>query len=156
MAHACAFDQCLGRSTGRAEELGANVRFVSPGDQIALVQQALGALAMGDLETAASLAVEGVVWRVPGRSRIAGDAVGLDAVRNRLQMLLSAGVNIEVLNVMSAGDQVVTVQRNSGAVEGRELDITVLNLTTISDGKIGRIDTFPSDVDALDRFWGTT
>lgn len=128
---------------------------MSADDDIALAQRALGAVAMGDLELASKLLDEDVVWHVPGRSRIAGDAVGIDAVRERLQRLLTAGISVDLLNTMSAAGQVITVQRNYGAAHGRELDITVLNLLTIRDGRIARMETFPSDLDALERFWGT-
>ena len=128
---------------------------MTPDEQIALVQQALVALALGDLDSATKLVANDVVWFVPGRSTIAGEAVGLEQVRSRLQRLIEAGVAVELLNVMSAADQVVTVQRNHGQNEGRTLDITVLNLATIRDGRLARLDTFPSDLEALDRFWGT-
>lgn len=69
-------------------------------------------------------------------------------------MLFSQGLNIELLNAFGAGDQVVTLQRNSAVSEDRDFDILVITLFTVKDGKLARIQTFPSDQYALDAFWG--
>jgi uncharacterized protein len=119
-----------------------------------LVLRGFAAATGGDWSTVRSLVRDDFTWHIPGHSRIAGDAVGIEAFAAKLQMFSSAGLNVEVLNVFAAGDHVATLQRNSAVSEAGELDILVISLFTVLDGKVARMQTFPSDQYALDRFWG--
>ncbi len=118
------------------------------------VRRAFEGIGSGDWDAVRAVVSEDVVWHIPGDSKIAGDAVGIEAWAAKLQNLFTSGLNVELLNVMGAGDQVITVQRNSAATTGGELDILVLNLFTLADGKLSRMQTFPGDQYALDAFWG--
>jgi len=58
---------------------------------------------------------------------------------------------VQMLNAIRAGDQLITVHRNSASTTSETLDILVLNLFTFANGKRARMQTFPSDPYALDR-----
>ncbi len=118
------------------------------------VRLAFDGLGAGDLQAVRAVVSEDIVWHVPGDSKISGDAVGIEAWAAKLQSLFASGLNAELLNVMAEGDQVITVQRNSASASDGELDILVLNLFTLADGKLSRMQTFPGDQYALDAFWG--
>jgi ketosteroid isomerase-like protein len=121
-----------------------------------LVQRAFGAALAQDWDTVAPLLHDDFTWTIPGHSRIAGDAVGAEAFGAKLGELLGAGLDVQVIETMAAGDHVVTVQRNSAAAVdgGPGLDITAINLFTVRDGRLARMQSFVSDQDALDRYWG--
>ena len=121
---------------------------------IELVQRAFVAATSGDWPALRGLVRDDFTWHIPGQSRIAGDAVGVEAFASKLEMLFSAGLNVELLNVFGAGEHVATLQRNSAVSEDRGLDIFVINLFTVVDGQLVRMQTFPSDQYALDAFWG--
>ncbi len=118
------------------------------------VRQAFEGIGSGDWDAVRAVVSEDVVWHLPGDSKISGDAVGIEAWAAKLQRLFASGLNVELLNVMAEGDQVITVQRNSASASDGELDILVLNLFTLADGKLSRMQTFPGDQYALDAFWG--
>lgn len=55
--------------------------------------------------------------------------------------------------MFASGTRVVPVQRKR-APGNPGLDITALNLFSLAEGKIASMQTFPSDLYALDRVWG--
>jgi len=124
-----------------------------PQRNIELVQRAFAAALNGDWSTVGTLVRDDVAWHIPGNSPIAGDAIGMDSFVAKVQMLFSSGLNVELLNVFAAGEQVATLQRNTATSNDGDLDILVFNLFTIIEGKVTRMQTFPSDLYALDCFW---
>ena len=124
-----------------------------PERNIERVQRAFAAALSGDWSTVASLVHGDVDWHLPGDSPIARDAIGVDAFVAKVQMLFSSGLNVELLNVFASGDQVATLQRNTATSNDGDLDILAVNLFTMTEGKLTRMQTFPSDLYALDRFW---
>lgn len=120
---------------------------------VELVQQALGAVREGDAERARIVVDEGFVWQIPGGSPISGEARGVDAWIEKLGTLLNAGLKPEVLEMLEGTEHVAVLQRNTASVGGHTLDIRVVNLFTISDGRVVRLDTFFGDQAAADAFW---
>jgi hypothetical protein len=51
------------------------------------------------------------------------------------------------------GCHFATLQRNTATSNDGALDILVVNIFTLTEGKLTRMQTFPSDQYALDRFW---
>ena len=118
-----------------------------------LVQRALGAVRTGDLDAAASVVADDFVWHIPGSSPIAGDVTGAEAWSAKLHQLLGAGLQPQVLAMLEGESHVAAYQRNTASAGGHELDVEVVNLFTIVDGRVARLDTFFSDQAAADRFW---
>lgn len=44
-------------------------------------------------------------------------------------------------------------KNNTASVDGHTLDVRVVNVFTVVDGKVARLDTFFSDQPAAERFW---
>jgi SAM-dependent methyltransferase len=124
-----------------------------PQSNIEVAQRAFVAAVNGDWSTVRTLVHGDVTWHIPGNSPIAGDTIGIDGFVAKVQMLITSGLNVELLNVFASGDQVVTLQRNTAPSNLGGLDILVVNLFTLTEGKLTRMQTFPSDLYALDRFW---
>ena len=120
---------------------------------IELVQQAVGAAATGDLETARPLVADDFVWHIPGTSPISGDIVGLEAWAAHFARLFAAGLKPQILAFTAGDDYVAAIQRNVAENGGRHLDIPVITLYKITDGKVARMDTFFGDQVAAEAFW---
>jgi uncharacterized protein len=124
-----------------------------PVQNVELVRAAFAAALGGDRETFRGLVHEDFSWTVPGASRVAGVVVGVDAFAAKLKKVFGAGVEVELLDVLASDARVATVQRNR-APGDPGLDITVINLFTVLEGRIASMETFPSDLYALEKFWG--
>jgi len=120
---------------------------------IELVQQVLAAVRTGDLDRARQSVADDFVWHIPGSSPISGDTVGVDAWAEQLARLLGAGLQPEVQGMLEGGSYVAAVQRNTASAKGATLDVRVVNLFTVSDGLVSRLDTFFSDQRAAEEFW---
>lgn len=118
-----------------------------------LVMQVLGAMRSGDVDAAARHVSDDFVWHIPGSSAISGDAVGFTALAQKMQRLVGAGLRPEVLAVLEGESHVANLQRNVAEAAGHRLDQQVVNLFTIADGTITRLDTFFSDQPAAEAFW---
>lgn len=122
----------------------------SPADA---VLTALAAVAGGDVEGARAFVAGDFVWHVPGAGAIGGDVSGVDEWAAKLRRLIDAGLEPQLLSILEGGDQVAIVQRNSATSGERRLDVRVVNLFTVVDGKVARMETFFGDQAAVDRFW---
>ena len=118
-----------------------------------IVQQALAAVRTGDASSYAALVAEDCVWHIPGSSSISGDVTGAAAWSEKLQRLLGAGLQPQVLAMLEGDDHVAVLQRNTAEVGEHRLDVQVVNLFTIADGKVARLDTFFGDQPAAEAFW---
>lgn len=109
-----------------------------------------------DLETTKEFFREDVVWRVPGRSPIAGEYHGLDEVGTFLQQVrdLTSEATIEP-DVILADDRSVMVHaRVSGKREGKRYDNDQAYLCRLDDeGKVFEVRVIPVDLYAYDEFW---
>lgn len=123
------------------------------GANVDLVAQVMGAVRAGDLDAAAPLVSEGFVWHIPGACAISGDVHGLGGLAQRMQRLLGAGLQPQVLATLEGETHVANLQRNVAEAAGNRLDQQVINLFTITDGTIDRLDTFFSDQPAAEAFW---
>lgn len=121
--------------------------------EVEVVQQALGAVRGGDLEAARAVVTDDFVWHVPGRSSIAGEARGVAEWSAKLNRLVGAGLTPTVLDMLAGKERVVALQRNTAENGGHTLDVSVVNVFTLSDGKVSRLDTYFGDQEAADTFW---
>lgn len=121
--------------------------------KIEVVQKALGAVRVGDAEAAEAVVASDFVWHIPGRSSIAGDVHGVADWIERLAQLLGAGLQPTVLDMLEGKEQVAVLQHNTAQKDGHALDVSVVNLFTVADGRVTRLDTYFSDQAAADAFW---
>jgi ketosteroid isomerase-like protein len=123
-----------------------------------IVQRFYDAVARRDLEGALACFSEDAVWTLPGRSPIAGEHYGREAIGQNVlsQVGPRSGETFraDLLDVAVGDNYVVAVQHASAERNGKRLDITACQLLTIRDGQIVEVRGHYSDQYALDDFWG--
>ena len=110
----------------------------------------------GDRATIEALIDEDAVWRIPGRSDLAGEYRGRDAILGMLRetAVRTGGTYAATLDDAVANDnRVVAVYRAAGRREGRELDIVQALIIRVVDGRWVEVDAVPTDQYAFDAFW---
>lgn len=118
-----------------------------------VVMAALGAVRNGDLSKASELVSDDFVWHIPGTSSISGDAAGVEEWSTKLQRLLAAGLQPELVELLVGDGHVAAVQRNTATSGEHSLDVRVVNLFTLEEGRIVRLETFFGDQPAAEAFW---
>ena len=114
------------------------------------------AFGRSDLDTARTCFARDAVWYLPGRSPIAGEHRGVDAIMRLLGKLRadSGGTfKPELTDVVANDRHAVALQHATGTRGTKHLDITVCQLMRIRDGKILEVRSHYSDQYALDDFW---
>lgn len=123
----------------------------------ALVRRGYEAFAAGDTETLVEVFAPDIVWSVPGRSQIAGEHKGLEAVLGlfgKVAELSNGTLHLELQSVTARGDdQVEAIHRVLAERGDQKLDITETEEMTIENGRISRVNETPSDQHASDAFW---
>ena len=123
----------------------------------ALVRRAYLAFGNSDIATLAKLFDSNVRWHTPGRSSIAGDRKGRDAVFTlfgRYGGETGGTFRINLLNVLESEDgRVVAVHQNSAQRRGRQLDVLCCVVFELENSRIliGREHFY--DLYAWDAFW---
>ena len=100
-----------------------------------------------------------VVWHEPGRSCLAGDYKGPEAVLGFLKALKeqSGGTfNIEILEVVSQPERAVVFQRETAKRGGNVLDVIAAVDFEIHHSKITEVTVYQADTYQFDEFWGTS
>lgn len=121
--------------------------------KIETVLHALGAVATGDTAAAEAVVASDFVWHIPGASAVGGDVRGVRAWIAKLHRLIDAGLQPQILSILEGGQHVAVVQRNVAQIREHFLDVRVVNLFTLTESKVARLDTFFSDQHAAERFW---
>ncbi len=115
------------------------------------------ALSGGDIPTAMALFSPDVVWHQPGGNRFSGNHHGPEGVSVLLGGMMEASEGTFRLAVtgpaMVNGDLVAVPVRFTGHREGAAMDMTGIDLLTITDGTIAAVHLFSEDGPAEDRFW---
>jgi len=122
-----------------------------------LVRRAYQDFESGDLDLLAVVMGQDVVWHEPGRSNLAGDYKGPEAVLGFLGQLKarSGGTfSIEVLDVLSEPDRAVVFQRETATRNDKDLDVIAAVDFEIHHGKITEVTVYQADSYQFDEFWG--
>lgn len=110
-----------------------------------------------DLEAASQYCSENIVYKITGRSTIAGEYHGIEQFDNALKLVkeLSGGTIRFEPQVVPADDQAVMVYGHATALRGgKTLDIDHAYLYRFNkEGKIIEGRTIPVDLYAFDEFW---
>ena len=121
-----------------------------------LIRRAYQDFELGDLDLLRVVMAEDVVWHEPGRSPLAGDHQGLEAVLAFLGQLKerSGGTfRIEVLDVLSEPERAVVLQRETAARDGQELDVIAAVDFEVHHSKITEVTVYQADTYQFDEFW---
>ncbi|HLM95906.1 MAG TPA: nuclear transport factor 2 family protein [Acidimicrobiales bacterium] len=122
-----------------------------------VVRRAYKDFESGDLDLLGVVMGHDVVWHEPGRSSLAGDYKGPQAVLGFLEQLheRSAGTfKIEVLDVLSESERAVVFQRETATRNGKSLDVIAAVDFEIHHGKITEVTVYQADTYQFDEFWG--
>ena len=120
-----------------------------------LIRSGYNAFASGDMDTLRQVFAPDAVWHTPGRSLLAGDHRGIDAILGFFAqtMELTAGTFRAELHDVVAGDQHgVGLHRSRGERQGRTLEDRSVLVFHVRDGKATEVWQYVEDQDAFDQF----
>lgn len=122
-----------------------------------LIREAYAAFSRGDLEWLRNNAFsESVTYHIAGKSMIAGDYEGVDAVLGffvRLAEETGGTFKVELVDVLANDERAVALHKGSGTRGGAKLEAMELLLFAMSDGKVTEVWPHPRDLYAVDAFW---
>jgi ketosteroid isomerase-like protein len=130
---------------------------VATGDNAAIVKRGYEAFNTADMDTLTEVFDENAAWHTPGRSPIAGDYQGRDAVFTQFGRYggETAGTFKADLKYLYESDdgRVVGVHHNSAERNGKRLDTGCALVFELKDGRVtdGREHFF--DLYNWDEFW---
>jgi ketosteroid isomerase-like protein len=115
----------------------------------------LAAYSRRDWPALAALMTADVTWELPGEGRIAGRAEGVDAVLNRIRLIVGGGTTTELLHVLVGQRNIALSLHNTGQKpDGRVLDEFLVTLLRLDGDRIAAIETYLSDVPMMETFFG--
>jgi len=122
-----------------------------------IVRRGYEAFNAADMETLTDLFDENACWHTPGRSPVAGDHKGRDAVFAQFGRYGGeTGWTFKAdLKHLTADDdgQVVGVHHNTAERNGRQLDTTCCIVFKIRDGRVVHGREYIYDLHSWDEFW---
>ncbi len=110
-------------------------------EKIAVAQEFLVGLKTQEWDRLRAVMTEDIVWIMPGRSLISGEARGRDAVITRSQ------------HILIGQGHVALSLHNTGTRGGLTLDEYLATVCFLREGKIAAIHTFLSDIDGMNAFF---
>jgi ketosteroid isomerase-like protein len=126
-------------------------------DNVATVRRGYDAFNATDLAALTELFDERACWHTPGRSPVAGAAVGRDAVLARLGQYVAetrGTFRADLKRVLTDEDgRVIGIQRNVGERNGKELDVYCCTVFELARGRIVDGCEHVYDLHAWDEFW---
>jgi ketosteroid isomerase-like protein len=141
----------------RSFELGSSAAVLDP---VAVVRrfhsEQARAYAGGELEPLRELLAEDVTWHVPGRSLIAGEHQGVDAVLayfDTRRRLTDETFRVTVHGMSQIGDRVVQLAGGRAVRGGRELEWETVGVFRVADSRIAECWLVPFDLNAFDQIW---
>lgn len=123
----------------------------------ALVRRGYEAFNTADIETLTELLDENASWHTPGRSPIAGDYQGRDAVFGQFGRYggqTEGTFRASLQHVLATDDgRVVGVHHNTAERDGRRLDVGCCIVFEVKDGRMVSAREHFFDLYAWDEFW---
>ncbi len=126
-------------------------------DQASVVRTYQEALQRGDVQAAAAMLADDVVFTIPGRNRLSGDYVGKRDVVDRMLPLLGrefAPLTVSDHDIVVSDNHVVVLWTLVGSLQGREIDAHGATVLHLEEGKITRGWVLEGDQHAVDQFFG--
>lgn len=122
-----------------------------------VVRRGYEAFNAGDAEALGRLFSEEASWHTPGKSGIAGDRRGRDAVFAQFGRYVGetdGTFKATLKRVLTSDDgRVIGVHHNSGQRNGKRLDVDCCIAFEVADGRIVSGREFFFDLHAWDAFW---
>jgi ketosteroid isomerase-like protein len=110
----------------------------------------------GPTAPVAELLAEDVVWHVPGRSPIAGDHRGRDAVIayfRRRRELAGATMEMHDRGGVSDDEAVVRLVDGTATLDGGEVRWRTAGVYRVAGGRVAEVWLVPLDLEAFDAIW---
>jgi uncharacterized protein len=126
-------------------------------EQASVVRTYQEALQRGDVQAAAAVLADDVVFTIPGRNRLSGDYVGKRDVVDRMLLLLGrefTPLTVSDHDIVASDNHVVVLWTLVGSLQGRELDAHGATVFHVAAGKITRGWVLEGDQHAVDQFFG--
>jgi ketosteroid isomerase-like protein len=95
----------------------------------------------------------GITWSIPGSSVVSGHFVGRRAVLYLADTFAAHELRISVSALTFGVDTVAVELHDTGDHNGKTLDVAVVNVLTISDGKVSGVSGNLSDVASFDGYF---
>jgi ketosteroid isomerase-like protein len=89
-----------------------------------------------------------VIWTLPGDNTVSGTAFGIEAVIDRAELIAGYGLTFELERVLVSRDNMALALHNTA------LDTHLATVCTIQAQQIVRIETYLSDLDGMNAFFG--
>jgi uncharacterized protein len=126
-------------------------------ENAAIVRRGYEAFNRGDMETLTELFDESAVWHLPGRSSMAKDYQGREAILayfGQLGQETGGTFRAELEDLLADGDdRVVGIQRSTAERDGERLDVGDCIVFQLRDGRITDGREHFHDLYAWDEFW---
>jgi uncharacterized protein len=126
-------------------------------ENVAIMRRGYEAFNKGDLDTVSELFDESAVWHLPGRSSLANDYQGREAILAYFGRLgqLTGGTFQAALQQLLADDddRVVGIQHSTADRDGKHLDVRDSIVFQLRDGRIIDGREHFEDLYAWDEFW---
>ena len=110
------------------------------------------ALNAGDEATLREICTLDVSWSLPGTSEVAGRHEGVSGLLAVEAALAPHRIRPELEALLHGPDSVVAIAHDTGEKDDRHLDIRVALHLQLRDGKVARLVSHMSDVQALDDY----
>jgi ketosteroid isomerase-like protein len=120
------------------------------------IRDGYDAFAKGDLGALRELMAEDIVWHVPGRSALAGDYAGIDAVLaffGRVMETTEGSFRVEPLALLADDHYGAAPVRITAHRGDRHLDVMDVQLSRLQDGRIVEFWDTATDPDAMEEFF---
>ena len=122
-----------------------------------VVRRGYDAFSRGDMQALRELFDPDIVWHTPGRSQLAGDHRGVDAVLGffgRTMELTGGTFRIEVHDVVANDEHVVGLHAVIAERDGKALRDRNILVFHVRDGRTSEVWQFWTDQYAADAFFG--
>jgi len=122
--------------------------------KLQLAREFLSVLSTPDESTVRKVVADDMVWSFPGSSVIPGESHGVAGVMARARVIAAHKVHVEIGRAVYGYNGVAIFLHNTGSESGRVLDEHLAAVFTFRGDKIGRLDTYLSDVPMVEAFFG--
>jgi uncharacterized protein len=126
-------------------------------ENVAILQRAYDAFNSADLDTLTELFDESAVWHLPGRSAMADDYQGRDAILayfGQLGQETGGTFRAQLERLLGDDDdRVVGIQRSTADRNGKQLDVGNCIVFQLKDGRVTDGREHFHDLYAWDEFW---
>ena len=122
-----------------------------------LLRMAYEAQARGDLDAYLALLTEDFVLHVPGRSQMAGDYSGKEAVRRHFRDIAdrSGGTFRTAVHDVAVSDDHVIALVNARAIrDGEIVELPRVHVWHVKGQKLSELWIHPADQYVFDEYWG--